>query len=144
MKRLAVAFVATALMASPALAQQSGNGLGNLLENLGRSFNGDNSQTYRGGNSQSEYQQTYNDSQRQFRNESDQQLQRDDQKLRDAWNRLRAASQALDDEMSRRGIRTGSNENGYRGGNYSGSSNSRGNEYDGGRRDDQNDSYQRR
>jgi len=126
--RLAIAVMASALLATPALAQQNqgGGNLGNMLEDIGRSLNGQSNPPQQ--NYQNTYQQTYNESQRQYRNESDQQLQQDEQRLSAAWNRLRAASQALDQEMSRRGMRTGSNQNynGPNGGNYSGSSTYRG------------------
>lgn len=132
MKRLAIAMVASALMAVPAVAQQSqGSNLGNVLENIGRSLNGQSGPPPQSNQSyQNAYQQTYNNSQQQYRNESNQQLEQDEQHLQSAWNQLHATSQALDEEMARRGLRTGNNQNGYNGpngGNYSGSSTYRGN-----------------
>jgi len=115
MKRfLAIGVLAGSMIAMPALAQnQGGDNLGNVLQGIGRSLNGqENPPPNRGGGYQQRiYQQTYNDSMRQYQNESDDQLQRDNQRVRDAWNRLHAASQALDQEMARRGMRTGYNEN---------------------------------
>ncbi len=136
MKRLAIALMASALMTVPALAQQNQGGLGNILEGIGRSLNGQSNPPPSSGQSyRNTYQQTYNDSQRQYRNESNQQLEQDDQRLRAAWNQLQATSQALDEEMARRGMRTGynQNQNGYNGpnggnyNNYNGSSTYRGN-----------------
>jgi hypothetical protein len=126
-KRLAIVLLASVVMTAPALAQQNqgGNSLGNVLQDLGRSLSGQNNPPPSSRNYQNAYQQTYNSSLQQYRNESNQQLQENDQRLSDAWNQLRAASQALDDEMSRRGMQTGNNQNrpnGPNGGNYSGSS----------------------
>src|SRR5262249_23184306 len=108
-RMLAVSLVAGSLVAMPALAQNQGGGdaLGNVLQGIGRSLNGqENPPPSRGGSyRQRIYQQTYNDSARQYQNESDDDLNRDNRRLSDAWNRLRAASQALDQEMSRRGMR---------------------------------------
>ncbi len=147
MNKLAIAVMAGALVAAPAFAQQNqgGGNLGNMLEDIGRSLNGQSNMPSQ--NYQNSYQQTYNESQRQYRNESDQQLQQDDQRLRAAWNRLQAASQALDQEMARRGMRQGYNQNSRNGENYSGSSTYRDRGYNNGppnqRYNDQNEPYNR-
>jgi hypothetical protein len=111
MRRLvAIGVVAGMLVALPALAQYQGGGntLGDVLQGVGRSLNGQDSPPP--GGRQRVYQETYNDSVRQFQSESDEQLQRDSWRLRNAWNRLHAASEALDQEMNRRGMRTGYND----------------------------------
>ncbi len=123
--KLAIAVMTGALMAAPALAQQNqgqGSNIGSMLEDLGRSLNGQGNAP---ANPQQDYQQTYDRSAQQYRSASNQQLQQDEQRLNDARARLDAASHALDQEMSRRGMQVGSNQNRYNGpnnGNYSGSS----------------------
>ena len=109
---LVIGVLAGSLVAMPALAQnQGGDNLGNVLQGIGRSLNGQENPPPNRGYQQRIYQQTYNDSLRQYQNENDDQLQRDNGRVHDAWNRLHAASRALDEEMARRGMRTGYNEN---------------------------------
>ena len=121
MKRLVLALLTSTIFAVPAVAQQQpqGNSLGNTLEGIGRSLNGQNDQAPYSGNSRNDRQQTYNDTAQQYRSESNQQLQQDNQRLQAAQNRLDAASQALHQEMRRRGMAAENNENGQ---GYSGSS----------------------
>src|SRR6185437_5602341 len=120
-----IAVVTGALAATPALAQQtqsqgqSGN-LGNIIEQVGRSLSGNGS----AGNTQQDAQQTRDQAAQQYRSASDQQLQQDRQRLNDAEARLDAASQALDQEMSHRGLRVGSNQSGS---GYSGDDRTTGN-----------------
>jgi len=105
--------VTGSLVALPALAQYQGGGntLGDALQGIGRSLSGpENPPPQGGGYRQRVYQEIYNDSLRQFQSESDDQLQRDSWRLHNAWNRLHAASQGLDQEMNRRGMRTGYND----------------------------------
>jgi hypothetical protein len=111
--RLAIAVVTGALAATPAVAQQTqsqgqnGN-LSNIIEQVGRSLSGNGS----AGNAQQDAQQTRDQTAQQYHGASDQQLQQDRQRLNDAQARLGAASQALDQEMSHRGLRVGSNQSG--------------------------------
>jgi len=119
--RLAIAVMTGALAATPALAQQtqsqgqSGN-LGNIIEQVGRSLSGSNAP----GNAQQDAQQTRDQTAQQYRSATNQQLQQDRQRLDDAQARLNAASQALDQELSRRGMRVGSNQSGYSGDDHTG------------------------
>jgi opacity protein-like surface antigen len=113
MKAMAVAVMSAALLATPALAQQQqpqqGNAVGNLLENLGRSLNGQENPSQPQGNDR----QTYDETSQQYRSESKQQLQQDNQRLEAARNRIDAALASLHQEMTRRGIAAGSNGEGY-------------------------------
>ena len=114
MNRPALIAAATALLATPALAQQQQpqqqSPLGSTLENLGRALQG------QGGGSgdrgldrndrssrQDAYDRAYRDNAQAFRNSSDDELHRSDRQISQAWTELQAASRALDDEMARRG-----------------------------------------
>jgi len=112
MNRWAVIAAGSILLAAPASAlaqQQQQNPLGQTLENLGRSLQGQGADRGidRGDTASRDaaYRHAYDDNRRAFSRYSDDELRRADRQIGQARAELDGASRALDDELDRRGDR---------------------------------------